>query len=83
MQSANRLMLPCVRSEVRQLPPRSVCVLRRRISGPVWRSSSGELKGSQVLREGPVLRVTGLLEGSREIYQLGVPLDAFSYQGEV
>ena len=47
MRSANRPMLPCVWSEGRQLPLRSACGLRRRISGPVWSSSSGELKGSQ------------------------------------
>ena len=80
VRSANRLMLPCVWSEGRQLPLRSVCGLRRRISGPVWSSSSGELKGSQVLPEGNLLLVSGLLEGLRGDYQLGEPLEAVSYQ---
>ena len=80
VRSANRLMMPCVWSEGRQLPLRSVCGLRRRISGPVWSSSSGELKGSQVLPEANLLLVLGLLEGSRDNYQLGELLEAVSYQ---
>ena len=50
------------------------------ISGPVWSSSSGELKGSQVLPEANLLLVWGLLEGSRDDYQLGELLEAVSYQ---
>ena len=68
MRSANRLMLPL----------RSACGLRRRISGPVWSSSSVELKGCQVLLEANVLLVSGLLECSRDKYQLGEPLEAVS-----
>ena len=73
-------MLPCVWSEGRQLPLRSVYGLRRRISGPIWISSSGELKGRQVLPEANLLLVSGLLEGSRDDYQLGEPLEAISHQ---
>ena len=80
MRSANRLMLPCVWSEERQIPLRSVCGLRRRIFGPVWSSSSGELKGSQILPEASLLLVSGLLKGSGDDYQLGEPLEAVSYQ---
>ena len=80
MRSANRLMLPCVWSEGRQIPLKSVCGLRRRIFRPVWSSSSEELKGSQVLPEANLLLVSGLLEGSGDDYQLGEPLEAVSYQ---
>ena len=79
VRSANRLMLPCVRNEARQLPLRSACGLRRRISGPVWSNSSRELKGGQVLPEASALLVSGLLEGSRDNYQLGEPMEAVSY----
>ena len=36
--------------------------------------------GSQVLPEANLLLVSGLLEGSRDDYQLGEPLEAVSYQ---
>ena len=80
MRNANRLMLLCVRSEARQLPLRSVCGLGRGISGPVWSSSSEELKDSQVFPEANFMLVSRLLEGSRDDYQLGEPLEAISYQ---
>ena len=80
VRSANKLIVPCVWSEARQLLLRSACGLRRRISGPVWISSSGELKGSQVFPEANVLLVSGLSVDSRDNYQLTEPLEAVSYQ---
>ena len=71
---------PFVRSEARQLLLRSTCGLTRRISGSVWSSSSGELKGSQVVPEANVLLVSSMLDGSRENCQLGEPPEAVSYQ---
>ena len=80
VRSVNRLTLPSARSEARHLQVRSTCGLRLRIFGPVWSSSSGELKDSQVSPEANPSLILGLLEGSRVHSQLGEPLEAVLYQ---
>ena len=73
-------MPPCMWSEARQVPFRSACGLRLVITGPAWSSSSGELKGSQVLPDLNYLLFSGVLGGPRVHYLVGEPLEAISYQ---
>ena len=80
MLSANRVTLPCMRSEARKVPLRSICRLRRRIYGPAWSSFSVELRSSQVSPEANLLLASGLLKSSRGHHQLGKPLEMVSYQ---